>query len=135
MYSQKASNKYDQLRWKTMSGREVEGEVLLKAALLFRRAQPTLDGKILTKEAEEALDFNRRIWDVLRRGWSAEDCALPIEVRRNLLNLAVFMYKADMGFRTSPEASKLNGMIQVNETLAGGLGANASKDASVSASS
>lgn len=123
MYARKVSKKYDKLRWKTMSGRQVEGEVLLKAAMLFRRAQGGLDGTCLNTEVEEALDFNRRIWDVLRRGWAEKDCPLPIEVRQNLLNLSVFMAKAELAFRAKPEGTALNSLIQVNETLAGGLGA------------
>ena len=117
-----------------MSGRQVEGEVLLKAALLFRRAQKTLNGSALNAEVEEALDFNRRIWEVLRRGWSQNDCALPIEVRQNLLNLAVFIAKAELEFRARPLPEKLNSLIQVNETLASGLGATEAKSESVQAS-
>ena len=129
MYSQQKGNQYEKLRWKTMSGREVEFAVLRKAALLFRRAQNSIDPGHMNDEVEEAIAFNRRIWEVLRSGWQDETCALPTEIRQNLLNLSAFMAKAEIGFRTHPCADALNSMIQVNETLATGLEAAAGEQA------
>ena len=121
MYSQRIGNQYEKLRWKTLSGREVEAAVLQKAALLFRRAQSSLKDGTLSPEAEEALQFNRRIWEVLRNGWTAKDCNLPDQIRENLLNLSIYMIKAEMDFRADPVGRRLNGLIQVNEALASGL--------------
>lgn len=120
MYSQ-AGNQYEKLRWKTMSGRQIEAAVLQKAALQFRRVQSSLDDGVLSPEAEEALLFNRRVWEVLRAGWRNENCPLPDNIRSNLLNLSVFMAKAELEFRAKPISDRLNGMIQINETLASGL--------------
>ncbi|MFW6354104.1 MAG: flagellar biosynthesis regulator FlaF [Verrucomicrobiota bacterium] len=122
MYSRKVGNQYDKLRWKTMSGRQVEGAVLEKAALQLRRAQANLEDGVLSDEADEAIAFNKRVWDVLRSGWLRQDCALPDQIRGNLINLAVYMAKAELAFRADPTAARLAGMIQVNESLATGLG-------------
>lgn len=133
MYSRQVGDKYDKLRWKTMSGRQVEGAILLKAALLFRRAQATLQKGVLSPEADEALVFNRRIWEVLRSGWVNEDLGLPTQLRQNLINLSLYMAKAELDFRANPTAERLNGLIQVNETLASGLDAGVSEPARVNA--
>lgn len=127
MYTRQKGQQYEKLRWKTMSGRQIEAEVLMKSALNFRRAQNSLESGVLSEEAEEALLFNRRIWEVLRSGWQANDCNLPDAVRQNLLNLSVYMAKAELEFRAQPCAERLNGLIQVNETLASGLEAAAER--------
>jgi flagellar protein FlaF len=127
MYSQQKGNQYEKLRWKTMSGREVEFSVLRKAALLFRRAQTSINPGYLNDEVEEAIAFNRRVWEVLRSGWQDQKCALPTEIRQNLLNLSAYMAKAEIAFRAEPCAERLDSMIQVNENLAAGLEASAGK--------
>jgi flagellar biosynthesis activator protein FlaF len=121
MYSPHKGNHYEKLRWKTMSGREIEAAVLHKAALNFRRLQGSIVRGVLSEEGEEALRFNRKVWEVLRAGWQDPKCHLPIEVRQNLLNLSIFIAKAELEFRAQPCAERLAGLIQVNETLASGL--------------
>jgi len=133
MYSRQKGNQYDKLRWKTMSGRQIEAEVLKKAALNFHRAQNSLSGGTLSDEAEEALMFNRRVWEVLRSGWQSNDCNLPAPIRQNLLNLSLFVAKAELEFRANPVSERLNGLIQVNETLASGLEAAAAEPARANA--
>lgn len=110
-----------------MSGREVESAILQKAALLFRRAQASIEPGVLNDEVEEAIAFNRRIWEVLRNGWRDENCDLPREIRQNLLNLSVFVAKSEIQFRMHPCAERLDCLIQVNETIASGLEAGASE--------
>lgn len=133
MYSPQKGNQYEKLRWKTMSGRQVEAAVLQKAALNFRRCQTTLKKGVLSPEAEEALNFNRRVWEVLRLGWMDEKCHLPDEIRQNLLNLAIFMAKAELEFRADPRPERFNSLIQVNENLASGLEASKAEPARVHA--
>lgn len=132
MYSQ-VGNQYEKLRWKTMSGRQIEAAVLQKAALRFRQAQPTLTKGVMSEEAEEAILFNRRVWDILRAGWRDDACPLPDNIRSNLLNLSVFMAKAELEFRAKPNSRQLDGMIRINETLASGLEANSRVTAAANA--
>ncbi len=116
-----------------MSGRQIEAAVLQKAALRFRQAQPTLTKGVMSEEAEEAILFNRRVWDILRAGWRDDACPLPDNIRSNLLNLSVFMAKAELEFRAKPNSRQLDGMIRINETLASGLEANSRVTAAANA--
>jgi len=111
----------------TLSGRDIEAAVLEKAANNFRRAQKNMKPGRLNPEVDQALDFNKRIWDVLRADWQSADSHLPKELRQNLLSLSVFMTKHSLELRSDPQPEKLNIFIQINESLVDGLRARAEK--------
>ena len=46
---------------------------------------------------------------------------LPIEVRQNLANLAVFVFKQTLAVQTSSDPAKLDSLININRQIAAGL--------------
>jgi len=112
---------YEKVRMQTLSGKEIEAAVLEKAANNFRRAQKNMTPGRMNSEVDEALEFNKKIWDVLRADWQKEDSHLNKEMRQNLLSLSVFMTKHGLEFRSDPQPEKLNILIQINENLVSGL--------------
>lgn len=116
-----AASSYEKIRMQTLSGRDVEAAVLEKAAFKLRRAQNQMQPGRFDDITEEAMDFNKRIWDVLRADWQNPDSHLPKEMRQNLLSLAVFIVKQGLEFRADPRPDRLNTLIQINESLANGL--------------
>ncbi len=105
----------------TLPGREMEAAVLEKAATYFRRAQNTMTTGKFGDELEQAFDFNKKIWDVLRADWQNPDSHLPKNVRQDLLSLSVFMTKKSLEFRANPNPASLNIFIQILESLVKGL--------------
>jgi len=112
---------YAQLRMKTLSGREIEAAVLEKAAFQLQRAKARMKPQVLDTETEEALSFNKRVWDVLRADWQQPENQLPHALRESLLSLSVFMTKHFLAFRANPNPESLDVVIQINENLVKGL--------------
>ena len=106
---------------KTLGGREIEAAVLDKASFQLRRAQAKMRPLVLDERTEEALQFNRRVWEVLRADWQQPECALPKEMRESLLSLSVFVTRYLLDFRAEPRPERLNVLIQINENLVAGL--------------
>ena len=123
----KAGNEYDRIRMKTLSGRDIEAAVLEKAAVNLRKAQNEMEPGRINDTVEDALNFNKRIWDVFRADWQNPDSHLPREVRQNLLSLCVFLTKQMLDFRADPVPEKLESMARINETLIDGLRGNVSR--------
>ncbi|KAF0096145.1 MAG: flagellar protein FlaF [Puniceicoccaceae bacterium 5H] len=121
-----AASSYEKIRMQTLSGRDIEAAVLEKAAFKLRRAQNQMTSGKMDDVTEEAMDFNKRIWDVLRADWQNPDSHLPKEIRQNLLSLAVFVVKQGLELRADPRPERLNSFISINESLAQGLRARAS---------
>lgn len=112
---------YERIRMQTISGREVEASVLEKAATRFRRAQKKLLPGRLDPDTDEALSFNKKIWEVLRADWQSTDCSLPKDLRENLLSLSIFVTKRTLEFRADPRPELLDVLVQINEALVKGL--------------
>lgn len=116
-----ANQHYAQLRMKTLSGREIEAAVLEKAAFQLQRAKARMKPQVLDSDTEEALNFNKRVWDVLRADWQQPGNNLPQALRESLLSLSVFMTKHFLAFRANPDPQGLDVIIQINENLVKGL--------------
>ncbi len=113
---------YTQNRKASLSGRDIEVAVLEKAAMNFRLLVKNWDeGQAFNRKLDEAVKFNQRIWDIFQSDWKSDECALPIDVRQNLLSLSVFVRKASLDLVAYPTRQKLEVLIGINENIANGL--------------
>ncbi len=112
---------YEKSRKETVPGREIEAAVLEKAAINFRRVQQNWKGETFSRELDEAIQFNNRVWNIFQADWQNPNSPLPKEIRQNLLSLSVFIRKSSIEILTDPSPQKLNILIQINESLASGL--------------
>lgn len=112
---------YEKIRMQTLQGRDIEAAVLEKAAMKFRKVQQKMEPGRIDPDVDEALGFNKKIWDVLRADWQNPDSHLPRNLRENLLSLSVYVTKQMLAFRSAPQPQGLNAFIQVNENLVKGL--------------
>lgn len=123
MYSRKPIEAYKSVDKVTMSGRDVEAEVLTKAAIKLKAIQDNWD--IETQEREtnlkQALDYNQRIWTIFQGELASDDNPLPKEIRRDLLRLSTFIDKRTLELIAFPEKDKLNILIAINQNIAAGL--------------
>ena len=67
------------------------------------------------------LDYNRKLWTVFADNAADDNTDMPLEVRNNIANLAVFVFKRTMNFMAENEANKLDAIIDINRQLASGL--------------
>lgn len=123
MYKNSPIEAYKSVDKVTMSGRDVEAEVLTKAAIKLKECQDNWDIDEKTREAglQQALDYNQRIWTIFQGELSNEDNPLPQQIRLDLLRLSAFIDKRMFEIMAFPEKEKLNVLININQNIAAGL--------------
>ncbi len=112
---------YEKVMGSTLSGRELEASVLIKAARLLKSCREQWDGQGHFKRLDEALVFNQRIWTIFQDELVKEDNPLPGQLRADILNLSLFIDKRIVDIMREPIAEKLDIIIDINLNLAAGL--------------
>jgi len=113
-----AARTYESQRPKGGSPRETEGRALLEAARRMADAQTRPHDK---NGLNEVARLNWRLWTILQSEICAPECALPPDIRTNMLNLCNFVDKHMVGILADPRPEKLNVLINVNRQIAAGL--------------
>jgi len=123
MYKRKPIDAYKSVDKATMSGRDVEAEVLTKAAIKLKNCQDNWDNDAGRRDSvlKQALDYNQRIWSIFQGELGSDDNPLPVEIRRDLLRLSAFIDKRTFEIIATPEKDKLNILIAINQNIAAGL--------------
>jgi flagellar protein FlaF len=99
--------------------RELEASVLLKSASRLQRIK---DGWATTiADLTPALLYNRTLWTVFVTSVTEEESKLPKEVRQNIANLAVFIFKRTLEVQATPAPELLDSLININRQIAAGL--------------
>ena len=110
---------YQQVARQTTSPRDLEANLLSKAAANFQRIRDNWD--LNQGELHGALRFNRRLWNVFLSSVTRPDNPLPKPIRENVANLGLFVMKQTLAIQSRPEARKLDVLITINRELAAGL--------------
>jgi flagellar protein FlaF len=105
----------------TMSGREIEASVLMKAALMLKNCQDNWDSHDRTAKLDVALKFNQLIWSIFQSELAKADNPLPKKLRENILSLAVFVDRRILDIMAYPSPQKLIAIININLNIAAGL--------------
>lgn len=112
---------YKAVERKTVSGRGLEIRVLEKAAFGLSRCRQNWSADRVGKELDDALQYNKKVWDIFLSDWQSDACTLPAQIRQNLLSLGLFVRKTTLDILSDPKAEKLDSLIQINEHLVEGL--------------
>ena len=99
--------------------RELEATLLIKAAGKLQAAHDQLESD--AAPLDDALNFNRQLWTIFATSATAPENPLPLQVRENVANLAVFMLTEILTASTRPTKQALATMININRELAAGL--------------
>tara|TARA_R110000868_G_scaffold108512_4_gene296132 strand:- start:2299 stop:2670 length:372 start_codon:yes stop_codon:yes gene_type:complete len=100
--------------------REIEASVLMKAAARFNQIKSAWTDKT-PADLDPALLYNRTIWTVFATSVTETESALPKEIRQNIANLAVFVFKRTLEIQTTPTPEMLDVLININRQIAAGL--------------
>ena len=111
------------------SGRELEAAALYKSARQLEGCRRDWDAPDHAQQLEDALRFNQRLWTFFQSELSADDCALPLELRRNLLQLSAFIDRRTFEVMASPSPEALQTLVEINRNIAAGLATQATPDA------
>lgn len=70
---------------------------------------------------EEALEKNRRLWTIIASAMSDDSSPQPADVRHNILNLSVYVFKRTLEILADPKPESLKILIDINMNIARGL--------------
>jgi flagellar protein FlaF len=114
-----AAKAYARTAQESSSPREIEAQTLLMAARKLVEVQTNWNGP--DKKLHAALLFNRRLWTIFMSAAESNDNPQPLEIRQNILNIAVFVMHRTMELQTNPNPEKLQSLIDINSNIAAGL--------------
>src|SRR5215467_3446548 len=116
---QSAAQAYGSIAKQIVNPRELEADLLLKAAA---RLQAVLDGWDRKKpELDEALLYNRKLWSIFLTSVTSTEHPLPVAIRQNVANLGLFVMNQTIAMMSNPRREPLGSLININRELAAGL--------------
>lgn len=102
-----------------VSPRELEASLLIKAAARLQVVADDWGGQ--SRNLDEALTYNRRLWTLLVSAVIAEDNPLPVGIKTNILGLANFIFNQTFKISADPQPHALGTLISINRDIAAGL--------------
>lgn len=117
-----ASQNYTQNQVLGLEQTELESRALIRTASVLNAIMENWDER--KSELDEALEKNRKLWTILASAMGEADCPQPEEVRRSILNLAMFIFQRTVEILINPTPEKLNVLININMNIAKGLAGN-----------
>jgi flagellar protein FlaF len=114
-----AARTYGAVAKQVASPRELEANLLLKAASQLQAIREAWEGK--KHGLDEALLYNRKLWTILLTSVTNKDNPLPTEIRQNVANLGLFVMKQTVSVMAEPSPRSLAPLIHINRELAAGL--------------
>lgn len=110
------------------TGRKIEISIMEMAASKLRAQLPEEGEVSWSRNFDEALKFNQKIWDVFSADWMSPDSQLPRDLRQNLLSIGIFVKKKTFSVMAMPDRPGLKLLIQLNENIIDGLKAGLSSE-------
>ena len=99
--------------------RELEATLLIRAASRLQKHRDNWDPR--SKDLSPALQFNRQIWTIFASAVTDSSNELPLDIRQNLANLSLFVFKQTVALQASLDPQKLESLININRQIAAGL--------------
>lgn len=114
-----AANVYAKNAQVSQSPRELEANLLMKAASRLQNIQE--DFAIRQPELDDALTYNRKLWTILATSATEAENPLPREIKQNIANLALFIFKRTIDVMIDKKPEQLGALININRQIAAGL--------------
>jgi len=116
---QHGAQTYGKVANQTLNQRELEANLLLKAA---SRLQAVHDGwERKQDELGDALLYNRRLWTIFMAAVAQDDNPLPRAIREDVANLGLFVFRHTISLIADPRPEHLDTLVNINRQLAAGL--------------
>ena len=114
-------NLYQDTASNTMTGANIEANILDQAGMKMRIVQKNWKGAESFRDLDDALQFNQKIWHLFQVDVHKNTNNLPKDIRQNLLSISIFVKKMTFQIMANSDVDKLTTLIQINESLASGL--------------
>ena len=116
---QNAAQAYGTIAKQIVSPRELEADLLLKAASHLQAIFDAWDRR--KTDLDEALLYNRKLWSIFLTSVTSAEHPLPVGIRQNVANLGLFVMNQTMSMMREPRREQLGSLININRELAAGL--------------
>lgn len=120
---QNATKAYGTVAQQTASPRDLEAQLLLKAASRLQAVHDHWERQ--KSNLDSALLFNRKLWTVFLTSATSKENPLPADVRQNVANIGIFVMNQTIAMMGNPRREQLPSLININRELAAGLRARA----------
>lgn len=114
-----ASQRYVKTEISGMDQIELESRALIRTASNLNSIRENWEQN--KSCLEEALEKNRRLWTIIASAVSDNSSPQPAEVRHNILNLSVYVFKRTLEILADPKPESLRILIDINMNIARGL--------------
>ncbi len=105
----------------TTSNREIEATALFKAARQLEACRETWEQPGHEERLEHALRYNQRLWTLFQAELARPDHPMVPALRRDLLQISVFVDKRTFEIMAGPSPEKLQALIDIDRNIASGL--------------
>lgn len=112
---------YRKVEKETLSGRDLEASVLLKAAQKLVEARHRLSSENDVATLDDALRYNQRVWTLFQSELGEPGNALPQPIKQNLLALIGFIDRRIYALMADPVPERIDVLIDINRNIASGL--------------
>ena len=112
---------YNTVNTETMSGRNLEAEVLSKAALKLQKCRDNWEDMDRNKNLDAALKFDQLLWCIFQAELAEKTNPLPEQLKIDLLKLSKFIDGRIFDIMAYPAKEKLTILIDINNNIADGL--------------
>ncbi len=119
--SQNQLNAYTAVQKESLSGRELEASILVRAGLMLKSVKENWGASDRDNKLLEAVKFNQKVWSFFQAELSDPDNPLPKNLREDILNLSIFIDKRLFEVLAYPNPDKLTIIIDINFNIASGL--------------
>src|SRR4026209_2342285 len=102
---QHAAQAYGKVANQTSSPRELEADLLLKAAARLQAVSDAWDAD--HDQIDEALLYNRKLWSIFLTSVTRADNPLPKIIQQNVANLGLFVMNQTLSLMAEPRREKL----------------------------
>ena len=104
---------------KSLDQPSLESRALIRTASALNAVKENWETR--RDELSEALEKNRKLWTIIASAMQDKDCPQPKEVRTNIINLALFVFKKTLAIIAEPKPESLDILININMNIAKGL--------------
>lgn len=112
---------YSSIQKESLSPRDLEASVLMRAAMVLKQVQENWDSPDRDQKLMEAIGYNQKVWSFFQAELSDPENPLPANIKQDILNLSLFIDKRLIEVLASPDPRKLTIVIDINSNIAAGL--------------
>ncbi len=115
-----AAGKYGKQAKETPDQRDLEGQLLLKAASEIQKLHDNWDSAT-PEDIDNILTYNRKLWMLFFDTAIENPDERPVDLRNNIVNLCNFIFKRSLNIMSEPSKEKLRVLVDINRQVAAGL--------------